>query len=322
MEGRIHSELGAYMTEQLVQRGHIGQGLGGFEMHPHEEEPGGIVTDDIAELLGIQDVAPGLVQKARNPMHNTLGIATRQRQYEFALPRHINGLHAQIVGRRAHGSTPATMNSTPQPQTAWTQRSRTLGELLGRCGLGDRAAFTELYRLTSAPLLGVVLRIQSDRAVAEDVLQGVFVNVWRHAAGFKAAQSQPMTWLTSIARNRAIDSLRRAQAQPHTVSVHRADDDDEGETLLDQQPDEAEGPLALLSRAADARQLHACMNHLSAVQRQSVALAFFDGLSHSEVALHMGQPLGTVKSWVRRALSSLKVCLDNATERDSSAGGK
>ena len=83
-------------------------------------------------------------------------------------------------------------------------------------GLGDRAAFARLYERTSAHLFAVVLRIQRDRAQAEDLLQEVYVNVWRAAAGFDAAQSQPLTWLTSIARNRAIDSLRRAQAQPRS----------------------------------------------------------------------------------------------------------
>ena len=80
--------------------------------------------------------------------------------------------------------------------------------------------------------------------------------------------------------------------------------------------DEAPGPLELLSRASDARALSHCMQGLNAPQRQSLALAFYDGLSHAEVAEKMGQPLGTVKSWVRRALLSLKTCLEQAAGRD------
>ena len=86
--------------------------------------------------------------------------------------------------------------------------------------------------------------------------------------------------------------------------------------------DDSAGPLELLSRAADARALSHCMQALSAQQRQSVALAFFDGLSHAEVAEQMRQPLGTVKSWVRRALLSLKNCLESAAQVDRTAGAR
>src|SRR5882672_2362628 len=104
------------------------------------------------------------------------------------------------------------------PIDDWSQRSRDLSRLLGRAGLGDRRAFAELYERSSAHLFAVILRINRDRAQAEDVLQEVYVNVWRAAQSFDAAQSQPLTWLTSIARNRAIDSLRRSQTQPQLRS--------------------------------------------------------------------------------------------------------
>ena len=196
----------------------------------------------------------------------------------------------------------------------WSERSRELSTLLARAGLGDRAAFATLYQRTSSHLYAVVLRINRDRGQAEDVLQEVYVNVWRAAQGFDAAQSQPLTWLTSIARNRAIDSLRRAQTQPHLQTAHASDDEDSD--VYDTVADSAPGPLDLLSRASDARALSHCMQALSASQRQSVALAFYDGLSHAEVAEQMRQPLGTVKSWVRRALLSLKSCLEQAVAKD------
>jgi RNA polymerase sigma-70 factor (ECF subfamily) len=210
----------------------------------------------------------------------------------------------------------------PTPKNDWSDRSLELSGLLARAGLGDRAAFATLYELTSAHLLGVVMRIQRDRALAEDILQEVYVNVWRAAQSFDAAQSQPLTWLTSVARNRAIDSLRRAQAQPQLkTNITTTSNDDEETDVYDTVADDAPGPLDLLSRASDARALAACMQGLSAQQRQSVALAFFDGLSHAEVAETMRQPLGTVKSWVRRALMSLKSCLDSAVRRDSERAG-
>ncbi len=203
------------------------------------------------------------------------------------------------------------------PQSDWTERSLEISRLLGRAGLGDRAAFATLYERTSSHLLGVVLRIQRDRAQAEDILQEVYVNVWRAAQSFDAAQSQPLTWLSSIARNRAIDSLRRTQTQPQFRSTSLDEDNDVYDTVADDAP----GPLDLLSRASDARALSSCMQGLTAQQRQSVALAFFDGLSHAEVADQMRQPLGTVKSWVRRALMALKSCLESAVQRDHTKAG-
>ncbi|WP_127998392.1 sigma-70 family RNA polymerase sigma factor [Piscinibacter defluvii] len=206
----------------------------------------------------------------------------------------------------------------PSPTPDWSDRSRELAQLLARCGLGDRAAFGTLYERTCAHLFAVVLRIQRDRAQAEDILQEVYVNVWRSAQGFDAAQSQPLTWLTSIARHRAIDSLRRAQTQPQLQSVHTSADEDHDEgNMLDQVAADDPGPLDLLGRASDARELARCMAVLSAAQRQCLALAFFDGLSHAEVATRLREPLGTVKSWVRRALLSLRACLDTAVRRDA-----
>lgn len=207
----------------------------------------------------------------------------------------------------------------PTDPRDWSERSRELSQLLSRSGLGDRAAFAQLYERTSAHLFAVVLRINRDRAQAEDVLQEVYVNVWRAAQSFDAAQSQPLTWLTSIARNRAIDSLRRKQAEPQTQPAPLSHDTDEERDVYDDVADTAPGPLALLSQASDARALSRCMQGLTAQQRQSIALAFYDGLSHAEVAEQMRQPLGTVKSWVRRALMALKACLESAVVRNLQA---
>jgi RNA polymerase sigma-70 factor (ECF subfamily) len=209
----------------------------------------------------------------------------------------------------------------PTPAAEWNERSVDLARLLGRTGLADRAAFATLYQRTSPHLFAVGLRIQRDRAQAEDILQEVYVNVWRAAKGFDAAQSQPLTWLTSIARNRAIDSLRRNQSRPQIQgsSAFAGAADAEDDSVYDTVADNAPGPLDLLSQAADARQLAACMDQLSAPQRQSLALAFYQGLSHAEVAEQMQQPLGSVKSWVRRALLSLKDCLERAVQRDEAS---
>ncbi len=205
------------------------------------------------------------------------------------------------------------------PPTDWTERSQALAASLSRVALGDRAAFAQLYQLSSAQLFGVILRINADRAQAEDILQDCFVNIWRAAQSFDAARAQPMTWLTSIARNRAIDSLRRRKTEVSTVSSHISSGDEDGDDrdLLASVPSTDAGPLELLQQAAQAQELTHCIGRLSAEQQQCVALAYYQGLSHAEVAQHLVQPLGTVKSWVRRALMALKDCLSHAAARPS-----
>lgn len=187
-----------------------------------------------------------------------------------------------------------------------------LAQWLARSALGDRAAFERLYEATCGRLFAVVLRIQRDRGLAEELLQEVYVTVWHSAGGFDAARSQPLTWLTAIARNRAIDSLRRAAVRPAAAEELDAD------SLADDRP----GPAELLQRALDRRLLGRCLEQLKPPQRQSIALAFYDGLSHAEIALHLREPLGTVKAWLRRALLALRDCLDgHAVAPDKGRGG-
>ncbi|HSS45982.1 MAG TPA: sigma-70 family RNA polymerase sigma factor [Burkholderiales bacterium] len=165
--------------------------------------------------------------------------------------------------------------------------------------MGDQAAFANLYRQTSAKLFGVALRILKREEWAEEVLQDSFVNIWKHAAEYTAPKSAPMTWMTSIVRNRALDLLRRP-------GLEVAQEDN---SLIEDFGDGAQGPVELLlqSNAADA--LARCMQQLEARQRQSIMLAFYHGLTHAELAKHLRQPLGTVKTWIRRGLERLKRCL-------------
>jgi len=186
------------------------------------------------------------------------------------------------------------------------ERNARLTELLSRAALSDQRAFEELYRLTSAHLYAVALRILRESAAAEEVLQESFVNIWHHAGSYVAAKSQPLTWLTSIVRNRCLDQLRRRSVDTITM-----DDEDEGMTIADERPT----PLDMLLAGADARAVKGCVETLDAGQKQAIALAFYHGLSHSELARHLKQPLGTVKSWVRRGLDRLRACLDSAGVR-------
>ena len=201
------------------------------------------------------------------------------------------------------------------PSSEPSARQQMLATLLSRVALGDRVAFDTLYRETSAHLLGAILRIQQDRAQAEDVLQEVYVNVWRAAQSFNASLSQPSTWLGSIARNRAIDSLRRRQTEPQTVSRYQAAQgpDEDDVDMLNHLPSDEPGPLDLLEQASEARALKDCLQTLSGDQQHALALAYYEGLTHAEVAQQMAQPLGTVKSWVRRGLQGLKNCLERAS---------
>lgn len=191
-----------------------------------------------------------------------------------------------------------------------------LDALIARVALRDQAAFRQLYDATSRCLLAIVHRLLRDQAWAEDVLQDVYVAVWNGASGYSPAKAQPMTWLMAVARNKALDALRSTQTERKTLvrpDVTIDDDGDVREAALPDVADERPTPLEQLLQGGDAQALRGCMGRaLDAGQRQAIALAFFDGLSHSELAEHLQQPLGTVKAWVRRGLDRLKGCLERS----------
>lgn len=207
---------------------------------------------------------------------------------------------------------------------AHTERDAQLERLMERVSRADRQAFQSLYELSSPVLFAVVLRINRDRSAAEEVLQEVFMAVWRQAERYDSTQSRVMTWLTTIARHRAIDSLRRKSSEPVTISrfssLAGGAGDDSDPDLLDTLRSDEPGPLELLDDATRANDLERCMQHLTGEQRNCLALAYYQGLSHAEVAQHMSQPLGTVKSWVRRGLQSLRSCLDRAVRQVRAEG--
>ena len=191
-------------------------------------------------------------------------------------------------------------------RTAGSERNARISALLARVALADQRAFEELYRLTGAHLYGVVLRIVRDRSIAEEILQEAYVNVWHHAGTYDAARSQPSTWLTSIVRNRALDLKRRREID--TIAFDAGDDD----TPAVEYPSEGPTPVEMLMSAAESQSVRECVETLEGGSKQAIALAFFHGLSHGELAEHLHEPLGTVKSWVRRGLEKLRRCLDGA----------
>jgi RNA polymerase sigma-70 factor (ECF subfamily) len=187
----------------------------------------------------------------------------------------------------------------------WRLPDAELNVLIHAVAGGCRVSFTTLYQVTCGPLLGAVLRINCDRGEAEDVLQELYVRVWRDSGQFSPERGRPADWLTGMARHAAIDSLRRQQTRRRVDGP----DGQDFEAFCNTCPSGAPGPLDL---AIERDRRSAVRRHLKALpcmQRECVAMAFYAGLSHAEVAQHMRQPLGTVKSWIRRSLVHLGLAL-------------
>ncbi|MGJ9420497.1 sigma-70 family RNA polymerase sigma factor [Massilia sp. CMS3.1] len=165
----------------------------------------------------------------------------------------------------------------------------------------DGSAFHALYEASSPRLYGLALRILGRRELAEEVLQESFVAIWHHASEYESALSAPMTWMTTIVRNRAFDVLRRTR--------HEGEDDAFDSRAMESLPDLSATPADLLQMSSEAKALADCMGALEEKHRQVVGMAFFHDLSHSDVAEKLTLPLGTVKTWIRRSLARLHSCL-------------
>jgi RNA polymerase sigma-70 factor (ECF subfamily) len=168
---------------------------------------------------------------------------------------------------------------------------------------GDREALQIVYRQTSAKLLGVCLRILDDRTEAEDVLQETYVTVWNRAGAFDPERGlSPITWLATIARNKAIDRLRATKrpraVRPIEEAAHVSDD--------------APAADVRLEISQDVARLHGCLDQLDPTHASAVRTAFFDGLTYDALASRMSVPVGTMKSWIRRSLQRLRLCLETA----------
>jgi RNA polymerase sigma-70 factor (ECF subfamily) len=175
-----------------------------------------------------------------------------------------------------------------------------LAAALVRVATGDRAALRIVYQDTSAKLFGVCLRILNDRSEAEDVLQDVYVTVWRKAASFDPGRASPITWLVAIARNRSIDRLRASAQSRRSEPIESAED----------VRDDAPGALDLVVSAEQQARLKTCLGELEERQSSAIRGAFLDGATYDELAQRMGVPLGTMKSWIRRGLMKLRTCLE------------
>lgn len=167
-----------------------------------------------------------------------------------------------------------------------------LEPLLARTALKDREAFRRLYELSAPHLLGVAVRILQTRGTAEEALQDAFVQIWQRAGTYRPEKARASTWMTSIVRYRALDTLRRSGRE---TSI-----DDVPETALPSTP--AAGTTAEPA-------LRRCLGELPPSYQQCLSLAFVEGYTHQQLSQKLGTPLGTVKSWIRRGLQQLKECL-------------
>ena len=174
-----------------------------------------------------------------------------------------------------------------------------LATLIAAVAAGEDAAFRRVYQLRAARLYGIALRITRQPPLAADALQDAFLELWRNAGRFNASRGDPDVWLASLVRYRALDIVRRRLREVSDEGLPEPLDDD---------PD----PLARMVTSSDTAALRGCLDQLEPDRRQLLSLAFLDGLSHSELAARLQLPVGSVKTWIRRGLQSLRACMGSA----------
>ncbi|RXF75370.1 sigma-70 family RNA polymerase sigma factor [Hansschlegelia zhihuaiae] len=179
------------------------------------------------------------------------------------------------------------------------RRSEDLSRLLGACADGDREAFARLYQASSAKLYGIALRILRRSDLAEEAVQDAYVRIWRRASDFDPARASAVAWMAAIARNRALDIARLKTEAPLDDAPNA------GDAILDAPSPEAEAELN-----DELRRLAACLEELESDRREAVLLAYRSGWSREELAARFGRPVGTLKTWLRRSLMSLRRCLE------------
>lgn len=179
-----------------------------------------------------------------------------------------------------------------------TASPEALKELLGRIGQGDRAAFSMLYDATAPKLYGVVIRILRRKDVAEDVLQDVYVKIWERASDFDPLKASPMTWMAVIARNRALDDVRRK-------TVLSIEDAPEAMNVAAATPH----PLDQLQFSEDLARLMGCLETIEPDRREMILLAYYHGLTREALSQRFRKPVATIKTWLHRGLAQVRRCL-------------
>ena len=191
---------------------------------------------------------------------------------------------------------PNDPNSSANPDHA-------LMALLDRIAAQEAPALKELYEHTSSKLYGLAMRVVGKREWAEDVLQEAYMTIWRSAGSYRASLSPPLAWMGLIVRSRGLDFLRRRTADRSNITQEL------DEVLADTLDGDSPNPMDTAQASQQAWALHQCMTRLDQRQRELVSLAYLRDLSHSELADQLRLPLGSVKSWIRRGLEQLRVCM-------------
>lgn len=176
-----------------------------------------------------------------------------------------------------------------------------LQRLLTLTAKGDRNAFSTLYQQSADRLFGLCLRMLRDHDDAEEVLQESFSTIWHRAGSFDAALASPMTWMTTITRNKVIDRIRQ---KPRAALQADA-------SALDAIEDAGPGPALSAELSEDHQRLSHCLDELEPDHQRVVREAFFRGLTYNQLAQQRQVPLGTMKSWIRRSLLQLRACLES-----------
>jgi RNA polymerase sigma-70 factor (ECF subfamily) len=189
-----------------------------------------------------------------------------------------------------------------QPLTSSTETDRALLECVAR---GDEPALERLYDRYSAPLYALAFRIAGERSDAEEIVLDCFSQAWRDAPRFRAERGSVIAWLTMICRSRALDLVRARGRQARLVTSAVAAEPDSPPAMGSSEP----GGDRDLDRLERRKVVADALRGLSDSQRQAIELAYYAGLSHSEIAERLGEPLGTVKTRVRLAMEKLREAL-------------
>lgn len=171
-----------------------------------------------------------------------------------------------------------------------------MAELIAECALGDRKAFAELYDRTSSRVFGLVLRVLRDKGFAEETTQEVYLQVWRNAGRFDPEKGPVLSWLTMLAHARAVDRVRAERSHSDREGVYNS------LQLIPSFDDVTEE----VERRLEHRYVVECLDNLTATQRESILLAYYDGRSYREVAAYLGVSLPTIKSRIRDGLARLR----------------
>lgn len=188
------------------------------------------------------------------------------------------------------------------PESSKAERESAWRELLVRIAAGEHTAVADLYDASAARVYALARHLTRDAALAEDVVSDVYLQAWQQAGRYDAARGGVLAWLLTICRSRALDALRRrdpaeSHADPYTNAPDpRAEGDD---------------PVDLLTALEGGSRIHTALATLGATERQLIAAAYFEDLSHAQIAARTGMPLGTVKTVLRRAVQILRAALEH-----------